>query len=227
MDRKVVIIGAGDHGRGVLEILREASRTSTRADVIGFVDDAPDKQGASISGVSVLGGIDWIRSSREPDVDYVIAVANTRTKAHIARRLDSRALTFVAAIHPSVILAGGVRVEPGAILNAGVVVAYDTLVCAHSTVNLNATLGHDCTLGRFSTVAPGANIAGHVQLGEGCDVGMNATVAAGLAIGEWSSIALGAVVMKNVAAGQRVFGNPARLVPMPSQRPADFCAHEP
>ena len=213
MDRKVVIIGAGDHGRGVLEILREASRTDPRFDVIGFLDDAPAKQGASIAGVSVLGGIDWIRSSREPDVHYVIAVADTRAKAQIARRLDQQALTFVAAIHPSVILAGGVRVEPGTILNAGVVVAYDTLICAHSTVNLNATVGHDCILGRFSTVAPGANIAGHVQLGEGCDVGMNATVAAGLTIGEWSSIALGSVVMRDIAAGQRVFGNPARLIP--------------
>ena len=60
MDRKVVIIGAGDHGRGVLEILREASRTAPRIDVIGFLDDAPEKHGASIAGVSVLGGIDWI-----------------------------------------------------------------------------------------------------------------------------------------------------------------------
>ena len=213
MDRKVVIIGAGDHGRGALEILREASRRGPRVDVIGFLDDAPQKHGASIADVPVLGGIDWIRSSREPDVHYVIAVADTRAKAQIARRLDQQALTFVAAIHPSVILAGGVRVEPGTILNAGVVVAYDTLICAHSTVNLNATVGHDCILGRFSTVAPGANIAGHVQLGEGCDVGMNATVAAGLTIGEWSSIALGSVVMRDIAAGQRVFGNPARLIP--------------
>jgi sugar O-acyltransferase (sialic acid O-acetyltransferase NeuD family) len=216
VDRKVVIIGAGDHGRGVLEILREASRTGPRVEVVGFVDDAPNKHGASISGVPVLGGIDWIRSSRETDMHYVIAVADTRIKAQIARRLDQQPLAFETAIHPSVILAGGVRVEPGSILNAGVVVAYDTLICAHSTVNLNATVGHDCILGRFSTVAPGANIAGHVRVGEGGDVGMNATVAAGVTIGEWSSVALGSVVMKDVAAGQRVFGNPARLVPTTS-----------
>jgi sugar O-acyltransferase (sialic acid O-acetyltransferase NeuD family) len=213
VDRKVVIIGAGDHGRSVLEILREASRPAPGVDVIGYLDDAAAKHGAGIAGVPVLGGIDWIRSSSERGLQYVIAIADPRAKARIVRRLDQQGLRFVSAIHPSVVLAAGVLVEPGTILNAGVVVAYDTRIGAHSTVNLNATVGHACVLGRFATVAPGANIAGRVQLGEGCDVGMNATVAAGLTLGEWSTIALGSVVLRNVADGQRVFGNPARLVP--------------
>jgi sugar O-acyltransferase (sialic acid O-acetyltransferase NeuD family) len=212
VDRKIVIIGAGDHGRTALEILRECAGTDPANEVIGFLDDAPQKLGAKVSGIPVLGGIEWIRAHQQPDISYVIAVAETRAKERIIRRVDEPSLTFVSAIHPSVVLARGVRVEPGVILNAGVVVAYDTLIRSHSTVNLNATIGHDCDLGRFSTIAPGANIAGKVRVGEGCDVGMNATVAAGVVLGDWSLIGLGSVVIRNVGSGEQVFGNPARRV---------------
>jgi sugar O-acyltransferase (sialic acid O-acetyltransferase NeuD family) len=210
---RLVIIGAGDHGRGALEICREASRHGRGYDVLGFLDDSPDKQGIEIAGLPVLGRLDWIHEGHRPEIRYVMGIAGTRAKHSIARRLDGRSLTFVSLIHPSAFVANGVRVSPGALINAGAAIAYDTCIEAHTTVNLNATIGHDCVLGRFSTVAPGANIAGRVRLGEGCDVGLNATVGKGLQVGAWSSIGPGAVVIRNVAAGQQVFGNPARAVP--------------
>lgn len=214
---KVVIIGAGDHGRGALEIFREASRHGCKYDVLGFLDDSQEKQGVTVGGVPVLGGLDWIHDQHRPEIGYVIGIADTRTKQKIAQRLDERSLAFVSAVHPSAFIANGVRVAPGALINAGATIAYDTVIEEHTTVNLNATIGHDCVLGRFSTVAPGANIAGRVRLGEGCDVGLNATVGKGLEVGEWSSIGPGTVVIKSVAARQRVFGNPARIVAPASQ----------
>ncbi len=41
---EVVIIGAGDHGRGTLEILREAARHGGAPEVVGFLDDSPARQ---------------------------------------------------------------------------------------------------------------------------------------------------------------------------------------
>jgi sugar O-acyltransferase (sialic acid O-acetyltransferase NeuD family) len=209
---KVVIIGAGDHGRGALEIFREASRHGCKYDVLGFLDDSQQKQGVTVGGLPVLGGLDWIHDQHRPEIGYVIGIADTRAKQRIAQRLDERSLTFVSVVHPSAFIANGVRVAPGALINAGVAIAYDTLIEEHTTVNLNATIGHDCVVGRFSTVAPGTNIGGRVRLGEGCDIGLNAAVGKGLQIGEWSSIGPGTVVIKDVAPGQSVFGNPARTV---------------
>jgi sugar O-acyltransferase (sialic acid O-acetyltransferase NeuD family) len=172
----------------------------------------PEKKGMAVGGVPVLGGIDWVRSNREQDISYVIAVSAPPAKRRIVERLSDLNPTFASIVHPSVILASGVTVEAGAILNAGVVVAYDTVIGAHSTINLNATVGHDCSIGPFVTVAPGANIAGRVCVGEGCDIGMNTTVAAGITVGAWSVIGLGSVVIRNVASSQQVFGNPARAI---------------
>jgi sugar O-acyltransferase (sialic acid O-acetyltransferase NeuD family) len=209
---KIVIIGAGDHGRGTLEIFREASRHGGPYDVLGFVDDAPAKQRTSVGGLPVLGGLSWIRDQHRAGIEYVIAIADTRAKQALAERLRPWSLTFASVVHPAAFVGSGVQLSPGALINAGVTIAYDTLIGEHTTVNLNATIGHDCVLGRFSTVAPGANIAGKVYLEEGCDVGMNATVGRGLRVGEWSSIGPGTVVIRSVAPGQHVFGNPARVV---------------
>jgi sugar O-acyltransferase (sialic acid O-acetyltransferase NeuD family) len=216
---KVVIIGAGDHGRGTLEIFREAGRHNGAPRVLGFLDDAPHKQGIDIAGATVLGGLDWIEAHGGPEIGYIIGIADTRVKQRIACCLATKQLTFVPAIHPSVIVASGVSIAPGAIINAGVAIAYDTVIEAHTTVNLNATVGHDCIVGRFSTVAPGANIAGRVHVGEGSDIGLNATIGKGLRIGEWSVIGPGTVVIKDVAAQQTLFGNPARVVPLSSRSP--------
>lgn len=215
MDRKVVIIGAGDHGRSALEILREGSHTGVRREVIGFLDDAPEKEGGRVDGYPVLGGIDWIRDSDRSSLGFVIAIAHPHSKRRIVQQVEAYGLSFISVVHPSVILAGGVLIEPGALVNAGVVVAYETTIEAHSTVNLNATVGHNCRLGRYSTIAPGANIAGRVTVGQGCDVGMNASVAKGVTLGDWSSIGIGSVVIRDVAAGQQVFGNPARAIVSP------------
>jgi sugar O-acyltransferase (sialic acid O-acetyltransferase NeuD family) len=207
-----VIIGAGDHGRSTLEILRESSRYNGQCEVLGFLDEAPQKLGSAIGGLPVLGGLDWIVTGHRPEIRYVIGIANSRVKQRIARRMADRSLEFVSAVHPSVLMATGVRIAPGAIINAGVAIAYETLIEEHTTINLNATIGHDCIVGRFSTIAPGANIAGKVHVGEGCDVGLNAAVGKGVHIGDWSSIGPGAVVMRNVVPGQSLFGNPARVI---------------
>jgi sugar O-acyltransferase (sialic acid O-acetyltransferase NeuD family) len=208
----IVIIGAGDHGRGALEIFREASRYGGHYDVLGFVDDAMSKQGTAVGGLPVLGGLSWITDRVRQRLSYVIAIADTRAKQTIADRLRPFGLTYVSVVHPSAFIGSGVRLAPGALINAGVIIAYDTVIGEHTTINLNATVGHDCIVGRFSTVAPGANIAGKVHIDEGCDVGMNATVSKGLRVGEWSSIGPGTVVIRSVEPRQHVFGNPARVV---------------
>ncbi len=52
----VVIIGAGGHGKVVLEILRLAGRHN----VAGFIDADPLRVGEHVSGVPVLGGVNLL-----------------------------------------------------------------------------------------------------------------------------------------------------------------------
>ena len=207
----LLIIGAGDHGRGTLEIVRACNRVRPSYNVLGFLDDACDRPG-EVSGVPVLGGIDRAISSH-PAVQYVIAIAGCAAKQRVAEHLDELGVSYTSVVHPAATLSPDVELGPGAIIGAGVVIAYATRLRPHVTVNLNATVGHDCEVGAFSTVAPGANIAGHVRIGSACDIGLNSTVTRGITIGDRSIVGPGAVVLKSLPCGSRVFGNPARAVP--------------
>ena len=211
-DKEIIIVGAGDHGRGTLEILLAAAASGAAPRVRGFLDDAPAKADTTVGGVPVLGRLDWIQANHQPGFRYIIGIADCRAKQVIADRLKPFSLEYATAVHPSAVLARGVDVRPGAIINAGVAIAYDTVIGEHATINLNATIGHDCLIERYSTVAPGANVAGRVRLGEACDIGLNATVGRGLSIGPWAVVGPGTVVLKEVAPGHRIFGNPSRVV---------------
>ncbi|MFZ2089154.1 MAG: hypothetical protein WAU47_11295, partial [Desulfobaccales bacterium] len=53
LKRKVIIVGAGQSGRRILEAIRR--RPHAGLDPLGFVDDDPAKAGAVIEGLPVLG----------------------------------------------------------------------------------------------------------------------------------------------------------------------------
>jgi len=207
----LILVGAGDHGRGTLEILRarESAGLPVRP-ILGFVDDATERQGGLCGGLPVLGTLDWLLSRAGDPIMLIIALASPEQKRDLSRRLDAAGFAYADAIHPSAILGAGLEVGPGAIIGAGVVVAYDTLIGRHTTINLNASIGHDCVIGDFSTIAPGVNMTGRVRLLEGTVVQTNATLVPGIKLGPWAQVGPGAVVLQDVAEGEAVFGNPAR-----------------
>ncbi len=214
MIARVILVGAGDHGRGVLEILlarREAGLPAPEP--VGFVDDGPRRHATRPGGVPVLGPVDMLLERREPDLGIVLAIASADAKRALAARLEPAGLPYVTIVHPSAILGRGTTVAPGAIVGAGVVVAYDTRIEPHVTINLNATVGHDCLVGEFATIAPGVNVTGRVTIGAGAEIQTNATIVPGVTVGENARVGPGSVVLRDVPAGVAVFGNPARVMP--------------
>ncbi|MCU0253810.1 MAG: NeuD/PglB/VioB family sugar acetyltransferase [Acidobacteria bacterium] len=218
---RLVLVGAGDHGRGTLEIVRARLAAGLDApEPWGFVDDDASRHGATVGGLPVFGGADWLiaraaaaaAGGGAPPV-ALLALSGPKAKRVLDERLRAAGIAFATAVHPSAILGAGTTVGEGAVVGAGVVVAYDTAIGRHATINLNATVGHDCSLGDYATIAPGVNITGRVTLGEGVLIQTNATVVPGLTLGAWARIGPGAVVLKDVPAGEFWFGNPARRMP--------------
>ena len=56
LKRRVLIVGAGDSGRRILETIQD--RPNSGLELIGFVDDDPQKAGQRLGGVPVLGTSD-------------------------------------------------------------------------------------------------------------------------------------------------------------------------
>jgi sugar O-acyltransferase (sialic acid O-acetyltransferase NeuD family) len=213
---RLVIVGAGDHGRGTLEVLlaRRAAGLDT-PEPLGFVDDDAARHGARLGGLPVLGASGWLAErfeAGEPLV-AVIALAAPVAKRALAERLEAAGARWQALVHPTAVIGSGTVVGPGTIVGAGVVVAYDTRIGRHTTINLNATVGHDCEIGNYATIAPGVNVTGRVSVGEGAEIQTNATIVPGVRIGAHAEVGPGSVVLRDVGEGDAVFGNPARRMP--------------
>jgi len=60
----IVIIGAGGHGRVVLDVLRAMGKFQ----IAGFIDADTGKAGQEVMGVPLLGPIHLLRKLRKQDV---------------------------------------------------------------------------------------------------------------------------------------------------------------
>jgi sugar O-acyltransferase (sialic acid O-acetyltransferase NeuD family) len=209
---RVVIIGAGGHGREVLGVYLDCIAYGEDLEVVGFLDENLSRQGEVLDGFPVLG--DW-RWFNEADREEVLVVCAVGTPA-IARRLILQArqlgLRLCNAISPLA------RVSPYAHLGEGVVIFANAVVNtgAHLgdgvVLNLAATVSHDTRVGSYCNINPGARLAGGGDVGEGCYIGMGTSVIQGISIGEWSVIGAGAVVVRDLPPNVTAVGVPARVI---------------
>lgn len=210
MTADLAILGAGGHGREVLEILEYAAQAGAKHRVLGFLDDDPELQGAEISGLPVLGPLAWVKD--HPQVAVVLAVGTPRVTALVAEKLRKLGAKPASAVSPSALLSKRIRIGAGAVIFPDVIVNTDAVIGDFVTLNVAASVSHDSVVGDFSNINPGARLAGNVRVGRGCYIGMGANVIQGITIGDSAVIGAGAAVIDDIPAGVTAVGVPARPV---------------
>lgn len=211
---RILILGAGGHGRVVLDIILQARRY----DVAGFLDNNPAVHGRCVDGIPVHGGIDDLERIREElrVGGVIIAIGDNGARRGLARRIEQSGAKLVNAVHPSAAVAGN------AALGRNVVVAAGVVLCAHCQVgdsvilNTGCIIDHQTMIGEGAHICPGVRVAGRVKVEAGVFVGVGATVVPKVTLGCESIIGAGAVVTEDVPSLATVVGVPAR----PIKRPA-------
>jgi sugar O-acyltransferase (sialic acid O-acetyltransferase NeuD family) len=202
--RKVIVIGAGGHGK----VVADALLASGQDELTGFLDDAPSLRGKRLLGYPVLGAIctwaDWGAD------EVVLAIGENEQRRRVYDQLATAGAVFASVLHPRAILGTGVRIGRGAVAFANVVVNADSAIGVNVILNTMCSVDHDCTVAAHVHVAPGVRLAGGVRLGEGAFIGIGATVCPEVTIGSWAVVGAGAVVTRNVADRATVAGVPAR-----------------
>jgi acetyltransferase EpsM len=204
---RIAIIGAGGHGRFVLDILRLSHSEGFTA---GFFDDRADEI-QSVSGVPVLGPVSALDDDGRFDAAFA-AIGDNRVRSEIQRRFQKRGYPFVRVVHPHSAISPQARLGDGSIAGAGVVVSCDAVVGRGVILSTLSSVGHDGRVGDYAQLTPGVNLGGACTIGEGVFLGMGTKVGPLVRVGEWSVVGAGSVVLEDLPDRHFCVGIPARPV---------------
>lgn len=215
MATEVLIIGAGGHGKVVLDILRAAGQYKPA----GFIDADPALAGTTVSGLTVLGQINLLPKLRQQQKlrHAIVAIGDNRSRQSYIRNLREHGIELISAIHPTAHLSPTAKVGAGVVVAPSAIVGTEASVGDGAIVNTAAVVDHECVVGPCVHLAPGSLLAGRVRVDEGAFVGLGSQIIQCLTVGAWSTVGAGATVVRDVPPNTVVVGTPARPL---SPRPA-------
>jgi len=205
----IVIVGAGGHGKVVLDILRATGKHR----VVGFLDADPSLTGTRVGDLPVLGNIHQIARLRQQKVKgAVVAIGDNHVRLRYAAHLRQEGLELVSAIHPSAIIAPSASVGTNVVIAAGAVICAEARLGDSVILNTNAVVEHECEVADGAHVCPTAALGGRVSVGRGAFLGLGAKLIPCISIGHGATVGAGAVVIRDIPDGATAVGVPARVI---------------
>ena len=208
MTRDLVLFGAA-HAT-VIKLIDAVNREEPAWNLIGFLDDAVERQGQELYGYKVLGGRELLPSLAGDGVWVFSNVWGhwSRCRA-VAELLAAHGCQVPNLVHPGVDL-NYVRLGRGCLVSSGCLIGMSAVLGDFVTVRGMAQIGHDVQIGDCTVIGPGVTVAGKAQVGTCCFIGAGAIILPEVSVGDHTVVGAGAVVTRNVAANTTVAGVPAR-----------------
>lgn len=194
--KKLIIIGAGGHGKVCADI----------AKIIGYnVYFLDDNQKANLN---IIGNIS--EYTKYLDCDFFVAIGNNTIRRKIFTEIFENNGNIISLIHPQSVLSASVTIGKGSVVMPGVVINSCTEVGIGAIINTCSSVDHDCTIGNFSHISVGAHIAGTVSVASEVFVGAGATIINNVSICSNCTIGAGAVVVGDITDSGTYIGLPAK-----------------
>jgi sugar O-acyltransferase (sialic acid O-acetyltransferase NeuD family) len=206
---KVLIYGAGQNGRIVLEILK--SQKTYR--VVGFIDDKEQLLNKKIDGVPVIGNSMYLKQliSNDHINNAFVSIGDNQTRAKKAHLLTTMGYNLINSIHQKVIVSANVKLGVNVQITAGVIINTGSKIGSNVIINTAATIDHDNEIGDNVQICPGAHLAGAVKIKEYAFIGTGAVVVNNVTIGENAIVGAGSVILKDIPDNVVVVGVPGKI----------------
>lgn len=202
MCNKLIIIGAGGHGKVVANIALLNDYKE-----IYFLDDDTSKK--YIGKYQIIGTTKDINRYKN-EYDFFVAIGNNETRKKLAMLLLDNDIQPVSLIHPSAVIDSTVQIGYGVVVMANAVINADTTIGNNVIVNTASSIDHDCIIGSYTHICPGVHIAGGVEIGSKVWVGIGTSVINNLSICDDCLIGAGSLITKNIVTKGTYFGCPVR-----------------
>lgn len=188
--KKLLIIGAGGHGRSVAEaVLATGSH-----EIVGFVDDGAAKL-ARVWQFPVLGTTADLSTWRAQADSAIVAIGNNAAREALCNRLLQAGFELATIIHPRAIVSPRASIGAGSAIMAGAIVGTEATLGCGVIVNSGAVVDHHAQVHDYGHLGVNACMAG------GSVLGRSAWLQAGAALGYGVKIEDGTVIGPGVGVG--------------------------
>jgi sugar O-acyltransferase (sialic acid O-acetyltransferase NeuD family) len=224
--RPLVVVGAGGFARETVQLLRAHPACGPGGagyQVLGFLDDDPDRWSTTVDGTPVFGPSAEVHDHVARGAAVLVCVGSPAAPASRQRLVGRLGLDdecFATVVHPLASVSPDSVVGVGSVLMAGVVLTAAVRLGRHAAVMPQVVLTHDDVVGDCVTFGAGVRLAGGVTVGDAAYLGSGALVREGRRVGAGALVGMGSVVLADVPAGEVWAGSPARLLQSRSSAPS-------
>jgi sugar O-acyltransferase (sialic acid O-acetyltransferase NeuD family) len=207
---EILIYGSGGAGRHLAFALSVEKNPDMAWVVKGFIDDTK-RQGEIVNGISVLGGIDYLRNYSGNVTVAIVDDPLVRRKL-ISKLKKNEKIKFPLVICSHAIVSPHVEWGEGCIVSPFDFVEPNTKFGDFVWMNGQGRIGHDASIGDYTTIFSGVLIGGGVSIGSDCVIGFGAIILPKSKIGDGSIIGAGSLVAKDIPPKVVAAGVPAKVI---------------
>ncbi len=204
---RVIVIGAGDGGKIVAELL---SIDPAGYELAGFVDDNKNLWGKEMAGGRVLGGTDQIQNlSRQNIFDRIVIsiTSNMAVRKKLFEKYRDLGFKFINIVHPSVYVSPSARIGQSNLIYGMVYIGTETRIGDNNLISAHSSIDHHNVVGSHNLFGPGCLTSGDVTIGDNCIFGAGVGMEPHLKIGNNSKIASGLAITSHVPDGTVLKGH--------------------
>jgi len=197
--------------REAVEVVQAINAAAPTWDLLGFLDDDPEKKGCVFAGYPVLGG----RGELTVHPDAMVLAVPGRPENYVGRAAVIEDLglppeRFANLVHPRAVIGPESSLGVNCLIMAGVVITAGVRIGSHVVIRPNTVVSHETRIEDYCMVGSGVCLSGGVTARKGCYLGAGSKFIHEIEIGEWAMVGMGAVVIRNVPARCVVAGCPAK-----------------
>lgn len=185
---KLLVLGAGGHGRSVAE----AAELSGLFEVVGFLDDGLPA-GSDVLGYPILGAMETMADQLAVCDESIVAIGNNALRQSLMQQLTDVGLDVGTVIHPRACVSPSAVVGKGSAVMAGAIVGTEARLGLGVIVNCGAVVDHHARVDDFGHLGVNACMAGGSVLGRG------AWMQAGSALGYGVSVTAETILQPGAA----------------------------
>lgn len=207
--KKLYLYGAGSGSREVLLLIQRINAVSPEWEVMGFVDEDPEKKGKYVDDLKVFGP-DEVPSSK--DTHGICGIMDPYVRQRmIEQYIEGRDLQLPTIIAPDVIVPRDFAAGPGTIVMPATTISFDVQVGKGVFALWGSVLGHHLRAGEYATILTFASITGECRVGARSTIGAGAILNNKVTIGSDSFVGIGSTILRDVGDHKQVVSLPRQI----------------